>query len=251
MRGRARHRRDHCARVADDGVRAGGVVLLLAKFTSVRAMAARQSVARAIASAVGLCRWHAAVGQTGGARGHVDSRIVLVRRSRQRPLGSCCWDDRDGSDWNAGDSVRRAHRARTGQRGQAARGYSARSAVTGFIEVARSALSAIRIATSRARRPTANARAVYSPIVLRPPPVCALESATVYLSWTVSFSHPTARFAGVFSLRRANGACRDPSASHKHDPKRTFVVEPCVSAGSRLGAGSVRLCAGADDGALS
>ena len=64
VRGRARHRRDHRARVADDGVRTGGVVLLLAEFTSVRAMAARQSVARAVASAVGLWRWHAAVGQT-------------------------------------------------------------------------------------------------------------------------------------------------------------------------------------------
>jgi Protein of unknown function (DUF454) len=63
--------------------------------------------------------------------------VVLVRRSRESPWGSCRRDDRDGSDWNAGDSVRRPHRARTGGRGQAARYYSARSAVTGFIAIAR------------------------------------------------------------------------------------------------------------------
>ena len=118
---RPRRRRGHRARAADDGLRPGRVVLLLAELTSFRAMAPREPVARSAAPATRIGRRPATVGEARRTDGDVDRRPAVVRRPCRHALGRRTWHNRVGMRGNSVDSVRSAYRAGARQRDVPAR----------------------------------------------------------------------------------------------------------------------------------
>jgi len=112
VRGCVCRRRRPAARAADDGVRDRRRLLLLSKFTPVRAVAAREPAAWSV-SASRRSRWrHARVSETRGADGDVDGDRGVFRRPRRRPLGGRRRHRRVGRRRNALDPVRGANSSR-------------------------------------------------------------------------------------------------------------------------------------------